>query len=33
MHLNLQTINKLPDAVRIPEYDRDNLSAGIIHIG
>ena len=33
MHLNLQTIKKLPDGVRIPEYDRDNLSAGIIHIG
>lgn len=33
MILNLETLSKLPDSVRVPSYDRANLSAGIVHIG
>ena len=33
MKLNLKTLANLPDSVRVPSYDRDSLSAGIVHIG
>jgi len=33
MKLNLNTLNSLPDGVRVPSYDRADLSAGIVHIG
>jgi mannitol 2-dehydrogenase len=31
--LNLENLSKLPDSVRLPNYDRSELSAGIVHIG
>ncbi len=33
MKLNLENIANLPDGVRGPRYERDELSAGIVHIG
>ncbi|WP_319413613.1 mannitol dehydrogenase family protein [uncultured Cohaesibacter sp.] len=27
------TLNKMPDMVKVPDYDRSKLSAGILHIG
>ncbi len=33
MILNLETLAKLPDAVRTPTYHRAQLSPGIVHIG
>src|SRR3954452_23629870 len=31
--LTAETLPKLPDAVPVPEYDRDRLSTGIVHFG
>ncbi|MFV2051266.1 mannitol dehydrogenase family protein [Aliiroseovarius sp. YM-037] len=33
MKLGLETLADLPDGVRVPTYDRAELSAGIVHIG
>jgi len=33
MILNLETLSKQPENVRVPNYDRADLSAGIVHIG
>jgi len=33
MHLNLDTLNALPQGVRRPTYQRSDLTAGIVHIG
>ncbi|MGB7240741.1 MAG: mannitol dehydrogenase family protein [Sulfitobacter sp.] len=33
MKLNLNTLGDLPDHVRRPSYNRDDLTAGIVHIG
>lgn len=33
MKLSLETLNSAPDGVRLPSYARDDLSAGIVHIG
>ena len=31
--LSNKTVSKLPKDVKIPIYDRSNLTAGIVHIG
>ena len=31
--LSNSTLPKLPSGVKIPNYDRNNLTAGIVHIG
>ncbi len=31
--LSLATLNDLPDDIKVPTYDRGDLSAGIVHIG
>ena len=31
--LSNSTLRKLPSDVKIPNYDRSNLTAGIVHIG
>lgn len=33
MKLNLQNLADFPDGVRVPSYDRADLSVGIVHIG
>lgn len=33
MILNLENLSDLPDGVRTPNYDRSDLTAGIVHIG
>lgn len=31
--LSLATLNDLPDGIRVPSYDRADMTAGIVHIG